>query len=284
VAEGGSWNWVLVGPDAVELALLGGGSGSVDEMRACGQQHDDLVMFGLLRLGFGVGRLKRTKYAFVHLIGPKVSAVKRGRINAVRPAMEAALKKFANCSVAFSDLAAEDLSLEGVIERVRQVSVVDDDLLAGDEGAHSSIFSLEAFQQAMAQEQASEEHNEEAEESENEEEAEQARGGESLPSPENKVDTEAPTPRSPPNARLEVGETLRLVRHDRTCNWALFRLRHVAAAQTFSPISSFAQSSPASSCEEDVIGSTKNDTGNYSSSSGEPFSGSVREIALRFQR
>lgn len=35
-------NWVLFGPDAKELPLLGGGSGSVDELRECAMKHQDV--------------------------------------------------------------------------------------------------------------------------------------------------------------------------------------------------------------------------------------------------
>lgn len=46
------------------------------------------VLFGLLRLGFGEGRLRRTKYVFIHAIGDRVPAVTRGRLSAQRPQME----------------------------------------------------------------------------------------------------------------------------------------------------------------------------------------------------
>lgn len=88
IAEGGQWNWVLLGPDAKSLPLLGCGTGCVDELRACAQESEDLVTFALVRLGFGVGRLQRFKWAFLHIIGREVPVVKRGKFNAVRPAME----------------------------------------------------------------------------------------------------------------------------------------------------------------------------------------------------
>jgi len=247
LADGGVWNWVLVGPDAKELPLIGGGSGSVDEMRACAQKHDDLVMFGLLRLDFGVGRLKRTKHAFMHLIGPQVPTVKRGRINAVRPSVEAALKQFANCTVAFHDLGAEDLDLESVIERVRQCSIVDEDVVAADGGTSSSIFSVEAFRQALAQVQGAQgagmgaggpEAEAEAEEDGAEDEQDAGPRRRLSSAFEAEVAAQVPSADRPPNAGLEVEDTLRLVRRECTCNWALFRIVAAEAKAATAPPSS----------------------------------------------
>jgi len=67
----GPWNWALFGPDPVALPIIGGGGGSVDEMRGCIEAHEKDVMFGLLRMGFGEGKLRRTKYIFIHACGSK---------------------------------------------------------------------------------------------------------------------------------------------------------------------------------------------------------------------
>jgi len=272
VADGGVWNWVLVGPDAEDLPLVGGGSGSVDEMRDCAKEHEDIVMFGLLRLVFGVGRLKRTKYAFVHLIGPQVSAVKRGRINAVRPSVEAAFKEFANSTVAFYDLGADDLSLEGVIERVRHVSVVDDAVLTGDMGTQSSFFSVEAFRQAMAQEHtredaAAERTEAEASISELDSSRDSERGSRKTVTAESESAAVRGPVEHPPNADLEVSDTLRLVRQEQTCNWALFRLR---LAESRAPPTLL--SSP--------VGKVASAGAHVAGSTSRP--GSIRERALRF--
>ena len=57
------------------------------------------VLFGLLRMGFGQGRLRRTKYVFIHAIGDKVPAVTRGKKSAQRPKMEELMGSYASISV-----------------------------------------------------------------------------------------------------------------------------------------------------------------------------------------
>jgi len=217
----GSWNWTLIGPDPQELPLLGGGSGSVDEMRLCAAQHMDLVMFGLIRLSFGIGRLQRTKFVFVHLIGSAVSVVQRGKYNTVTSAMVEAFKRHANTSLSIFDLAVDDLTLEDVIDRVRHFSIVDDDVIAED-GARRSLFSVEAFREALALE---------------------LRAHDEPPSDESPPSTKASDnsnfglfrQRTATSAvldeedasdgveNLDLAQTVRLVSTERTCNWALFR-------------------------------------------------------------
>jgi len=134
-------------------------------MRACLEAKADAVLFGLLRMGFGEGRLRRTKYIFVHASGAKVSAVARGRLAAVRPAMLEAFNKLAACSVSLETCNPEDLNLDSVIERVRRASVVDDEVIEGDNAA-KNVFTVEAFRQALAEERKALESSPEAVEQE----------------------------------------------------------------------------------------------------------------------
>lgn len=147
----GQWNWVLLKPDPDALLLVEGGAGSVDEMRDCAIAHDKEVLFGLLRMGFGVGRLRRTKYIFVQAIGSQVPAFTRGTVAATRAKMEKAMAQFASSSVAVEFDDPADFSLEKVIDRVRQASVIDDDELDPDK-AGKSMFSVEHFRAALAEE------------------------------------------------------------------------------------------------------------------------------------
>jgi len=147
----GSWNWVLLGPDPETLPITGGGSGSIDELQECLAQHEEEVLFGVLRLGFGAGRLRRTKLVFFHANGARVAAVRRGKLGAVRPKMEKAVKDLVHCSLAVEVNSTDDLSLEGLIERLRRTAIIDDDVLEGDSAAKSSL-SLEAFRKALAEE------------------------------------------------------------------------------------------------------------------------------------
>lgn len=135
VQQHGAWNWVLLKADPEKLPIAAGGSGSVDEMREClANDYAGDVLFGLLRLNFGAGRLQRTKHVFVHAIGSQVPVVKRGRLNLERPKMERAISAFANCSVAMEVKSLDDLTKDNLIQRLRRAAVVDDEVLAGDDG------------------------------------------------------------------------------------------------------------------------------------------------------
>jgi len=147
----GPWNWVLVGPDPVQLPLVAGGAGSIEELQKYLAAHDDGVFFGLLRLGFGAGRLRRTKYIFVHVYGARVPAVRRGQLALHRVVMEKAVATFACCAVHFVDSVAEDLSLQMMIERVRRCGSVDDDVLGNDEAGLKRL-SSDSFREALSEE------------------------------------------------------------------------------------------------------------------------------------
>lgn len=147
----GSWNWVLLGPDPETLPIKGGGSGSIDELQECLAQHEEEVLFGVLRLSFGAGRLRRTKLVFFHANGARVAAVRRGKLGAVRPKMEQAVKDLVHCSMSLEVNSTDDLSLEGLIERLRRTAIIDDDVLEGDRATRSSL-SLDAYRKAQAEE------------------------------------------------------------------------------------------------------------------------------------
>eukprot|EP00927_Polykrikos_kofoidii_P068136 TRINITY_DN63519_c0_g1_i1.p1 TRINITY_DN63519_c0_g1~~TRINITY_DN63519_c0_g1_i1.p1 ORF type:complete len:498 (-),score=88.89 TRINITY_DN63519_c0_g1_i1:149-1642(-) len=149
----GKWSWVLVGPNVDELSLVAGGSGSVDEIRKCLADHEDEVLFGLLRMSFGTGRLRRTKHVFLHICGAKVPAVRRGQLALLRQSMKEALSSFAFCSVNFFDASAEDITLEAVVERVRRAVVVDDKELGADKNS-KKVFSVDAFREALLEDSA----------------------------------------------------------------------------------------------------------------------------------
>jgi len=150
VADGGLWNWCLVGPDP-QLSLVSGGSGAFDELRSYLMANRTSVYFGVLRLGFGVGRLRRVKHIFIHAIGEQASAVRRGRHNAARPAVEKALSDFVNCVVPVQITRVEDFTLESVVERLRRSVHVDDDLLDNDLDSRR-LFTVEAVREALREE------------------------------------------------------------------------------------------------------------------------------------
>eukprot|EP00746_Dinoflagellata_sp_MGD_P077417 gnl/MRDRNA2_/MRDRNA2_31064_c0_seq1.p1 gnl/MRDRNA2_/MRDRNA2_31064_c0~~gnl/MRDRNA2_/MRDRNA2_31064_c0_seq1.p1 ORF type:complete len:536 (+),score=108.36 gnl/MRDRNA2_/MRDRNA2_31064_c0_seq1:510-2117(+) len=150
----GPWNWILVGPDSNALPIVAGGALSVDEMRESLEMHADNVLFGLVRLSFGVGRLQRTKHVFVHASGVNVSAVMRGRLGGERPKMEQAMKSFVGAFLSMEVTQPEDFTLEEVIGRVRRAAAIDDDILDPD-NANKSIYSVEAFRAALEAERES---------------------------------------------------------------------------------------------------------------------------------
>ena len=56
--------------------------------------HPELVLYGLVRMSFGSGRFRRTKWVFIHWSGPKVPMVKRGQWNSVSHGMDQLLSTF----------------------------------------------------------------------------------------------------------------------------------------------------------------------------------------------
>eukprot|EP00854_Cymbomonas_tetramitiformis_P004768 gene4768-5830_t len=66
-ADLGPFNWFLVTPDPKHPELINAGSGSVNEM--CEYLEDDQVYFGMIRMGFGTGQFRRSKWIFLHWSG-----------------------------------------------------------------------------------------------------------------------------------------------------------------------------------------------------------------------
>jgi len=139
----GAWNWVLLGPDPKKLPLIAGGGGFLDEMRECMYAHQDTVLFGILRVVFGAGKVKRTKHVFVHVIGERTPAVRRGRLSAVRPQMRQVFAEFAECSLNIEVSNCVDFTQQLVIEKARSAGVVDDSLLSIHEEVSRCISSVE---------------------------------------------------------------------------------------------------------------------------------------------
>lgn len=121
--EDGVWNWALIGPDATELPLSGGGKGSVEEMRDAIGKHAH--SFGLLRMTFGVGAEANTRYLFIHasdaIDSGKFSAVERGQAMAVVPEMDRAIRRFAACSARVHIQSKDECSVETMVEKLRGV-------------------------------------------------------------------------------------------------------------------------------------------------------------------
>ena len=86
-------------------------------------------MYGLIRMGFGMGKFRREKWIFVHWTGEMTPPVRRGRWNAAKSKLHEAL---APVSVDIEATCQDDLTVEKVIDKVRRAAVVDGET-KGDE-------------------------------------------------------------------------------------------------------------------------------------------------------
>lgn len=129
----GALNWVLVNSDLAMLPVIGSGTDGVEGMRECATKHQDKVMYGLLRVNYGVGPMSRLKVCMVHLIGDAVKAVNRGRRNALRPGFEKKFKEFANIACIINVVMIQDLTAEFIDEELSS-AVIDDSDVAKDGG------------------------------------------------------------------------------------------------------------------------------------------------------
>merc|ERR1719336_559285 len=148
VAQGGKWNWVLVGPDVAKLPLLGGGSGGVDEMRATAKENEDLVMFGLIRVQFSSPGFSQTRFCMMHIVGDRVKAVKRGKWNALRPQFEKRFGEFASLSAICADLAVPDITTKTLLDKVGYIT----DYLVEGAKKDNTVSALRAYQQSLINE------------------------------------------------------------------------------------------------------------------------------------
>lgn len=109
---------------------------------------EDQVYFGLLRMGFGAGRFRRTKWIYLVWSGPKVGPVKRAKATSARAGIKG---KFGATSVDIECTSLEDLTLEGIIDKVKRATAVDGDDVKSVEG---DPYSVEAFMKALEEEAA----------------------------------------------------------------------------------------------------------------------------------
>jgi len=142
-ADLGPFNWILVNADPHKTELHNAGAGSVMQMKESLDENE--VLYGLLRMGFGKGTFRRTKWIFIHWSGSKVGAVKRGKANGAQGEFETKMGMH-HLSVSSANL--EDFSPESLIDRIKRAVVVD-----GGDGKDDDGISMEAFLAALAEEQ-----------------------------------------------------------------------------------------------------------------------------------
>lgn len=128
-----------------EFEFVNAGSLSVPEMSKW--LAEDAFYFGLVRLGFGTGRFRRTKWVFVVWSGPKVPHVKRARAAAARSTLKS---KLGPSSIDIEAAAAEDITLPIIIDKVKRAAVVDGDASSSAEDP----YSVENFMKALREEAA----------------------------------------------------------------------------------------------------------------------------------
>ncbi|KAK3284944.1 hypothetical protein CYMTET_7430 [Cymbomonas tetramitiformis] len=141
-ADLGPFNWFLVTPDPKHPELINAGSGSVNEM--CEYLEDDQVYFGMIRMGFGTGQFRRSKWIFLHWSGEDVSGFKRGKLNAVEGDMK---KLFGPRNIDISATSKDECTLETIIERVQRAVVTD-----GNASDAADAYSMEKFLEALEEE------------------------------------------------------------------------------------------------------------------------------------
>ena len=124
-AADGAFNWFLC--DAA-FNFVNAGSLSAPEMAKW--LKEDAVLFGLLRMSFGAGRFKRTKWISLYWPGPKVGMVARAKATGARSGIKA---KLGVTSVDIEATGLEDVALDIIIEKVKRSTAVDGATEAGDD-------------------------------------------------------------------------------------------------------------------------------------------------------
>lgn len=144
-------NWVLFKPMKKKLVLFNPhsyGDGSIYRMRLLLQKEaQDRVLYGLIRMAFGVRPYRRTHYVMFHWVGEKTKIMQRGKWNALVDPMGAMLCPF-NITVQITRL--EDMTVEDIILRVKKNVVVDG---LQDEGKDIEEVLLKQFKDALEEEE-----------------------------------------------------------------------------------------------------------------------------------
>jgi len=143
-------NWVLFKATQKKLKLYkedSFGAGTIFALRQNVSEKD--VLFGILRLSFGVVPYRRTHFVLLHWVGPKVNRIKRGTLNARAEHMAKLLEPW---GIKLELKGAEQITVENIIRRVRKIVVVD-----GHESDPEEIIEqrlIDEFNAAMKEEEA----------------------------------------------------------------------------------------------------------------------------------
>jgi len=136
-AESGPFNWYALRPDANGgSSVANAGTGSLDELTRW--LPTDEVMFGLLRVGFGKGALRRVKHVFVHWSPENVNPLKRGQLNAHE---EAIRRLVGSVNISHFATTLDELEPGALISKIKDKVIVDGE--AADNV--DDLYSLEAY-------------------------------------------------------------------------------------------------------------------------------------------
>merc|ERR1711951_289031 len=130
---------------------------------------DNDVLFGLLRLSFGVMPYRRTHFVLLHWVGPKTKNVKRGKLNARAERMAKMLEPW---GIKLELKGADQITVANIIHRVRNIVVVDGD---AEELIEQKL--IEEFNKALAEEEKANENRDRTLKADKQEEEEQEEVG-----------------------------------------------------------------------------------------------------------
>lgn len=151
IHEDMSWvNWALFKPTSKKLKLYhedSFGGGTIYAMRKHLSENE--VLFGLLRMSFGVVPYRRSHFVMFTWVGPKLKRVKRGKLIARKPRMYEMLQPH---NIQLELINIEQVTVENIITRVRNIVTIDGE---DDESAEIAEAKLiEEFEKALAEEEA----------------------------------------------------------------------------------------------------------------------------------
>jgi len=149
-ATTGPQNWIFwtSAPAPRNMQVVGGGLGCVSEMSEFLSMHQNKVMFGLIRMEFGDGRLKREKFVFVHAVGENFGVEAKAKSREDMPKMKRLAEEFAQISVEMQVKDPCELTDKEVVQQVLKASIIDKDSVAGDTGLRE-MCTVEYFRETV---------------------------------------------------------------------------------------------------------------------------------------
>eukprot|EP01043_Picozoa_sp_COSAG02_P003711 COSAG02_NODE_92_length_37588_cov_135.916242_38_plen_358_part_00 len=114
----------------------------LDEFRSCLDSRR--VQFGVIRFELGSGAFMRSKYCFVHFVGGDVAAVKRGKHNARKEEIMAAMQG-SHTDISFTSV--QEVTVDAILQHMLST-------IGADEGGEGGAVDISAFRQQMEEQMA----------------------------------------------------------------------------------------------------------------------------------